>query len=222
MTKMISPSIMCADFMKLEQCIKDFEENGIEYIHVDIMDGDFVPNFTLGTDFCRVLKENTNIPLDIHLMVDRPEEKLEWFKVSEGDFVSVHYESTPHIHRALQKIRLMGAKPMLAINPATPVSVLENVLDVIDGVLIMTVNPGFAGQALIEATLAKITTVREFLNQKGHTDTLIEVDGNVSFINAERMSKAGADIFVAGTSSIFKKDLSMAEGITILRQSIES
>ncbi len=139
---------MCVDFIKLEHTLLDFKNFGIEYIHIDIMDGSFVPNFTLGTDFCKMLKRETSIPLDLHLMVEHPEDKLTWFGINEGDYVSVHYESTPHICRALQRIRDLGGKPMIALNPGTPICILENVLDLIDGVLLITVNPGFSGQSL--------------------------------------------------------------------------
>ncbi|MBE6549047.1 MAG: ribulose-phosphate 3-epimerase [Ruminococcaceae bacterium] len=219
--KQISPSIMCADFMNLEKCIRDFEKNGIEYIHVDIMDGHFVPNFTLGTDFCKALKKATNIPLDIHLMVENPEEKLGWFEFGEGDYVSVHYESTKHLQRVLSEIRKRGAKPMVAINPATPIDVLRWILPDIDAVLLMTVNPGFAGQKLVEQCLEKITELRSFLDSHGCENVEIEVDGNVSFENARRMSDAGADIFIAGTSSIFKAGVSMDDSVAKLREAIK-
>ena len=218
--KKISPSVMCVDFFKLEEAVRAFEENGIEYIHVDIMDGRFVPNYTLGTDFVKKLKERTKIPLDIHLMIEEPESKLDWFEFGEGDYVSVHYESTRHLHKAVSAIKARGAKAMVAINPATPVSALECVLGEIDGVLIMTVNPGFAGQKLVRSTLPKITQLREQLDGLGYTDVEIEVDGNVSFENAKLMTEAGADIFVAGTSSVFKKDFSLGEGIARLREVI--
>ncbi len=220
MKKKISPSIMCVDFLSIEETIKAFEKGNIDYIHVDIMDGDFVPNFTLGTNFCTQLKKITDIPLDIHMMVNRPDDKLEWFDIGKGDYVSVHYESTPHIHRVLQKIKLLGGKPMIAINPATPMCVLENVLSLIDGVLVMTVNPGFAGQPLIPGAFKKIKAVRKFLDNAGYPEIEIEVDGNVSFENARKMSSAGANIFVAGTSSIFKSDLTLKEGIDNLYQII--
>ena len=205
--------------MNLEKCIRDFEKNGIEYIHVDIMDGQFVPNFTLGTDFCKALKKATNIPLDIHLMVEKPEEKLGWFEFGEGDYVSVHYESTKHLQRVLSEIRKRGAKPMVAINPATPIDVLRWILPDIDAVLLMTVNPGFAGQKLVPHGLVKIQKVRKYLDENGRADALIEVDGNVSFVNAKLMSEAGADIFVAGTSSVFVGD--MDENIPKLREAIK-
>lgn len=221
MKKQIFPSVMCADFFSLRDTVKEFELRGIEYIHVDIMDGQFVSNFTLGTDFIKQLKANTSIPLDIHLMVERPEKALDWFAFGEGDCVSVHLESTCHLQRVLAAIRERGAKAMVAINPATPLCMLENILNDIDGVLVMTVNPGFAGQKLIESTLKKITALRRYLDRNGYTDIEIEADGNVSFENARRMSMAGANIFVAGTSSIFSKDLTLREGIAKLRDAID-
>ena len=211
---------MCADFFDLETYIKEFEKNNIEYIHVDIMDGSFVPNFTLGTDFIKQLKKRTSIPLDIHLMIDSPEQKLDWFEFGEGDYVAVHVESTKHLHKALDAIKKRGAKPMVTINPATPISAIEEVLDIVDGVLVMTVNPGFAGQKLIPSTLKKITALREYLDSHGYSHIEIEADGNVSFENARLMSEAGANIFVAGTSSIFNKDFSLSEGIEKLREVI--
>lgn len=218
MNKKISPSIMCVDFFNLDKCISDFEEYGIDLIHVDIMDGSFVPNFTLGTDFVKALKSKTDIPLDIHLMVNEPESKLDWFEFGENDYVAVHYEATKHLQRTIAAIKSRGAKAMVAINPATPLSALEWVLDDIDAVLVMTVNPGFAGQKLVRATLKKIKDLREYLDREGYGHVEIEVDGNVSFENAELMNKAGANIFVAGTSSIFAKNSSMCENVDKLRK----
>lgn len=221
MNKKISPSIMCAPFFELSKCIKEFEDNGIDLIHVDIMDGDFVQNYTLGTDFIKALKSATSIPLDIHLMINNPESKLDWFEFGENDYVSIHYESTPHLHKAITTIKSKGAKAMVAINPATPINVLESVLDDIDGVLIMTVNPGFAGQKLVASTLRKIKNLREYLDENGYEHIEIEVDGNVSFENAKFMNEAGANIFVAGTSSVFSKNALVSENVDKLRKIIE-
>ena len=220
MKKQISPSMMCADAMNLGTTLREFEREGIEYLHIDIMDGHFVPNFTLGTDYCKILKANTGIPLDIHMMVENPENCLDWFPFGAGDYVSVHVESTRHLQKTLAKIRERGAKAMVALNPATPISAIENVLDDIDAVLIMTVNPGFAGQKLIPATLAKITAMRNYLDERGYDKVEIEVDGNVSFENAAKMNVAGANIFVAGTSSVFTTAFPLSEGIAKLREVI--
>lgn len=220
MQKKISPSVMCADFFRLDTYIEVFEKCNIDMIHVDIMDGSFVPNYTLGTDFIKALKRKTEIPLDIHLMINKPENKLDWFEFGENDYVSVHYESTPHLHKAVSAIKSRGAKAMVAVNPATPICVLESILDDTDAVLVMTVNPGFAGQKLIKSGLEKITRLRNYLDKNGYEHIEIEADGNVSFENAALMSKAGANIFVAGTSSIFTKDLKLEDAVNKLRKNI--
>ncbi|MBQ9760957.1 MAG: ribulose-phosphate 3-epimerase [Clostridia bacterium] len=218
MKKMIFPSLMCMDFTKFSEQLSTFERHGIEYLHLDVMDGSFVPNFTLGTDFIKQVRKVTDIPLDIHLMINDPENKLDWFEFGEGDIVSIHVESTKHLQRALQKIKARGAKPYVAINPATPLVMIEDVLEDIDGILVMTVNPGFAGQKLVPQTLKKIARARALLDANGKADAEIEVDGNVSFINAKLMSEAGANIFVAGTSSVFVGN--MDENIDKLRDVI--
>ena len=212
--------MMCADIFALGETLKALEENGVSYLHIDVMDGEFVPNFTLGTDYCRIMKRASSIPLDIHLMINDPEKKLSWFDFGEGDIVSVHFESTKHPYLALQMIRERGAKAFLAINPGTASSVILPMLSVMDGVLVMTVNPGFAGQKLAESTLSKISEVRALAERAGK-DLLIETDGNVSFENAVRMSRAGADIFVAGTSSVFRKDMTLGEGLKKLNECVE-
>ena len=211
---------MCADFFQLDTYIKTFEKCNIDMIHVDIMDGSFVPNYTLGTDFIKALKRKTEIPLDIHLMINNPENKLDWFEFNENDYVSIHCESTPHLHKAISAIKNRRAKAMVAVNPATPICALESILDDIDAVLIMTVNPGFAGQKLIKSVLKKITQLRNYLDKNGYEHIEIEVDGNVSFENAALMSKAGSNIFVAGTSSIFTKDLKLEDAINKLKNNI--
>lgn len=217
MIKKISPSIMCADFLKLEKYIENFEKCNVDLIHVDIMDGNFVPNFTLGTDFVKRLKSITKIPMDIHLMIEKPETKIDWFDFGEGNYVSVHYEATRHLNKTITMIKNKGAKAMVALNPATPINVLESILDDIDAVLIMTVNPGFSGQKLVESTLKKIKNLRNFLDKEGYENIEIEVDGNVSFENAKLMNEAGANIFVCGTSSIFSQTGSIIENINSFR-----
>ncbi len=152
------------------------------------------------------------------MMINDPESKLGWFPIGEGDYVSIHLESTRHLQKALAAIRAARAKPMAAINPATPICMLENILDDIDGVLVMTVNPGFAGQKLVESTLKKITQLREYLDKNGYSHIEIEVDGNVSFENAKRMKEAGANIFVVGTSSVFSSEFPLSEGIEKMRE----
>lgn len=199
----IAPSMMCADLDRLSGLLGTFRDNGIGFLHIDVMDGVFVDNFCLGTEYCRKLRTMTDIPLDLHLMITEPEKKLGWFDIQPGEQAAVHAEATRHLQKALACIREYGARPAAAINPATPLSVLDYVLDDLDTVLLMTVNPGFAGQKLIPAMLNKITECRRYLDGRGHPEIAIEVDGNVSFENARRMREAGADIFVAGTSSVF-------------------
>jgi len=200
----LSPSMMCADLFQLAETIKIFEAHTISYLHIDVMDGSFVPNIMMGTETVRQMRQFTSIPMDIHLMIEEPGEKLEWFEPRSGDYVSVHAETTRHLQRVLAKIRNLGAKPMLAINPATSLSVAEEVFCDVDAVLIMTVNPGYAGQKLILQTLEKIKRLRMLLDDKGFEHVEIEVDGNVSLENAAKMREAGANIFVAGTSLLFR------------------
>ena len=215
----IAPSMMCCSFLDLKQQLAAFEKNGIDLLHIDVMDGSFVPNFALGTDFVKQLKKATNIPLDVHLMIENPENHLASFPVGEGDYVSVHYESTRHLQRVLASIRALGAKPLLAINPATPVEVAIDVLDDIDGLLVMTVNPGFAGQKMVPHSIDKISRARAFLDSHGRPDAEIEGDGNVSIPNAIMMKNAGANIFVAGTASLFNGQ-DMTQNIKDFRKSV--
>jgi ribulose-phosphate 3-epimerase len=209
--------MMCIDYARIGETLALFADLGVEYLHVDVMDGVFVKNYTLGTDFCRQLRRMSSIPLDIHLMITEPEWKIAWFDVQPGEFVSVHAEATDHLERALAGIRQMGGRPMAALNPATPLCALDYVLDDIDAVLLMTVNPGFAGQKLIPATLGKIADCRKYLDERGHPGIRIEVDGNVSFSNAVKMREAGADLFVCGSSSVFSGD-DLAGNIRRLRE----
>lgn len=216
----LSPSLMCADPFCLRETLDEFLRCGVEYLHLDVMDGVFVPNFTLGTDLCRRIKAYSPIPLDLHLMIGAPEQKLGWFAFGAGDIVSLHAESTRHLQKALAAVLERGGLPFVALNPATPLCFLEPVLDDLAGVLVMAVNPGFAGQKMIPSTLRKIAAVRALLDENGRTDACIEVDGNVSPENAKKMRRAGADIFVAGTASIFKPDLPLSAGLAGLREAV--
>lgn len=217
----ISPSMMCADFTELRRTLEVFEKFGVEYLHLDIMDGHFVPNITLGESLIKQIRKITAIPFDYHLMITDPETKIDWFDLRAGDLMSVHYESTPHVQRAMGKIKDKGAKAGVALNPATPLNVLDYLACDIDFLLLMTVNPGFAGQNVVRQTLGKIRDARTYLDEKGYTDVMIEVDGCVSFPNAKIMRKNGADIFVGGTSSIFGASTDLAQGLAELRAAIK-
>lgn len=219
--KKICPSMMCVEIDKLSEYLKIFEEEGADYLHIDIMDGKYVPNYTMGTDYVKQLRKKTSIPLDVHLMVDSPERKIGWFDFQEGEYVSVHAESTPHLQKALQAVKDTGAKAMAAINPATRAEELAYVLDDLDGLLVMTVNPGFAGQRIIPQMLAKIEDCRRYLTERGHADIEIEVDGNVSYELAGVMSRKGADIFVAGSSSFMNGTEGLRMGFRKLRRIVE-
>ena len=157
---LLSPSMMCADLTRLEHILLQFEKEGVEYLHVDIMDGEFVPNITLGVDFCRLLRRLTVIPLDIHLMIVNPENKLKWFDIRPGELVSVHCESAVDIRGCLKYVRDIGANALTAVSPDTPLSVLDDLYGYIDGVLIMSVNPGFAGQRIIPNSFDKVRDLR--------------------------------------------------------------
>jgi len=221
LTGKIAVSMMCADIAKICETIKTFEENDIDYLHIDVMDGCFVPNLQIGVDYIKQLRNLSTIPLDIHLMITEPEKKLEWFDIREGEMISVHYESTENLQQALAFIKQKGATPVLAINPATPVDVIDGHITNAEVILLMTVNPGHAGQQMIPQMFEKIRDLRKWLDNTGFNNIEIEVDGNVSFENAKIMRDAGADIFVAGSSSIFHKDMTLNENITKLRSSIQ-
>lgn len=203
----ISASMMCSDLIDLKETIRIFEEEGIEYLHIDMMDGTFVPNFGLGVDYIRGIRKLTNIPLDIHLMVKDPEYKFQWIGLKPSDTVSIHYESTFQVQRALDYLEPFGCKRFLAINPATPVSALEEVLEYIDGINLLMVNPGFAGQKIVPSTMRKAQKVADLLKREGREDIILEVDGNITPENGKKLRAIGASRFVAGTSAIFKGNL---------------
>ena len=215
---MISTSMMCAQIDDLNTYLRAFEKNGIEYLHIDVMDGCFVPNLMLGAEYVKQLRKLTSIPLDVHLMIVEPEKKIPWFDFQPGEFVAVHYESTKEWRKCLEMVRAAGATALAAINPPPPVSVLEDVIDVIDGVLVMTVNPGFAGQKAVPETIQKIADARELLKKHGKGDLPIEVDGYCSFEMAPKMREKGADIFVCGTSSVFTNKMPLDESIAKFRE----
>ncbi|MBP2097372.1 ribulose-phosphate 3-epimerase [Enterococcus rivorum] len=194
----IAPSILSADFANLERDIQLVEKLGADYIHVDVMDGQFVPNITFGPNVVSAIRPITKLPLDVHLMIVQPENYIEAFAKAGADIITVHQESTPHIHRAIQMIKAAGVKAGVVINPGTPLVAIENVLDLVDQVLIMTVNPGFGGQSFIESALDKIAQLKEWKETKGYTYD-IEVDGGIIPETAERCKEAGANVFVAGS-----------------------
>lgn len=204
----ISASMMCSDLIDLKDTIKIFEDEKIEYLHIDVMDGTFVPNFGLGVDYIRGLRKLTSIPLDIHLMVKDPEYKFQWIGIQPTDTVSIHYESTFQVQRALDYLEQYGCKRFLAINPATPISALEEVLDYIDGINLLMVNPGFAGQKIVPSTMRKAQKVADLLKREGRENIILEVDGNITPENGQKLRAIGASRFVAGTSAIFKGELS--------------
>ena len=218
----ISASMMCSDLVDLKETIKIFEEEGIEHLHIDMMDGNFVPNFGLGVDYIRGLRKLTSIPLDLHLMIKDPEYKLQWSGIKETDIVSIHYESSFQVQRVLDWLAPYGCKRFLAINPATPINALEEVLDYIDGINLLMVNPGFAGQKIVPSTVKKAQKVMDFLKQENRDDIIVEVDGNITPENAKRLRDIGASIFVAGTSAIFKGDVNKyVDNIKTFRKSIK-
>lgn len=213
--------MMCSDLIDLKETIKIFEEERIEYLHIDVMDGNFVPNFGLGVDYIRGLRKLTNIPLDIHLMVKDPEFKFQWIGILPTDTVSIHYESTFQVQRALDYLQPFGCKRFLAINPATPVNALEEVLEYIDGINVLMVNPGFAGQKIVPSTMRKAQKVADLLKREGREDIILEVDGNITPENGSKLRKIGASRFVAGTSAIFKGSIeNYKNNIQLFRKSI--
>ncbi|AZO94142.1 ribulose-phosphate 3-epimerase [Halocella sp. SP3-1] len=219
MKSKISPSMMCTDLMNVEEEISVLEEVGVDYLHIDIMDNHFVPNITLSTDFINAVRNKTSVPLDIHLMINNPEKTFHLYKgCNKQDIICIHYEATKHVQRTLVMIKKLGARAGIALNPGTPICMIEDLLSDIDIVLVMTVNPGFAGQKVIPSTLDKIERLRKLLDQAGYTDIEIEVDGNVSFENAKIMREKGANIFVGGTSSIFNKDASISDNCKRLKK----
>lgn len=208
-----SASIMCVDFFKLEAEIKILETYGVDYLHIDIMDGHFVPNIALGSDFCRQLRQASSIPLDMHFMVENIDRFLQFFNL-EGSLVSFHPETSLHPLRTIDFIREQGGKPGIAIDPAYHWNQYEYLYGALDFVLIMSVSPGYAGQKLIPSALQKTRQLRDYLDSNGMQHIPIEIDGNVSWENIPVMVESGTEILVTGTSSVFSRDLPREETFT--------
>jgi ribulose-phosphate 3-epimerase len=210
-TVRIAPSILSADFAILGEQIAAVERGGADLIHVDVMDGHFVPNLTIGVPVVRSIRKVATVPLDVHLMIEEPDRYLESFVDAGASMISVHLEVLPHLHRTLQAIKELGAKAGVAMNPSTPVGMLEEVAGMVDHVLVMSVNPGFGGQTFIPRSESKIQAIRALLNRQGNSAP-IEVDGGIDTSNASRLVAAGATILVAGTSIFGTGDPERAVG----------
>ncbi|MET3728785.1 ribulose-phosphate 3-epimerase [Fictibacillus halophilus] len=202
----IAPSILSADFSRLGDDIKAVEEAGADYIHVDVMDGHFVPNITIGPLVVQAIRPVTKLPLDVHLMIENPDRYIEEFAKAGADIISVHVEASPHLHRTVQLIKQHGVKAGVVINPATSVDSIRHILQDVDLVLLMTVNPGFGGQAFIESVVPKIKEVSDLVKTQG-LNVEIEVDGGVNPETARLCVEAGANVLVAGSAIYGKKDL---------------
>ena len=218
MNSLISPSILSADFTNLGVDVRACEKGGADMIHIDVMDGSYVPNITFGPDIVKACRRITNLPLDVHLMIVEPEKHLKSFIDAGADIVTVHFETCPHIHRTLQTIREMGAKAGLTFNPGTPMDSLNYLGDLVDQVLIMSVNPGFGGQKFIPISLEKIAAAKLML-EKWNSEAVIQVDGGISAQTIAEVYLAGARNFVAGTA-VFGHPEGIAAGIAALRAAL--
>ncbi len=216
----IAPSLLAADFGHIAKAAHELERSGAERIHVDVMDGVFVPNFTFGTDTVRVLRRETSLPLEVHLMIVDPDKHLSTFASAGADAITVHYEASPHLHRTLTSIRALDCRSGAAINPSTPALMLDDVLEACDLALVMTIDPGFGGQQLIPHTLRKVEQLRHEIQRQG-LETEVEVDGGVDASNAKACVDAGADVLVAGTA-VFKHEGGPEAGVAALRLALSN
>ncbi len=212
---LIAPSLLSADFSRLRDEVLDVERAGADWLHIDVMDGHFVPNLTIGPLVAAAVKPHTNLPLDCHLMVTEPEKWIEEFARAGASVITVHVEASVHLDRLLRRIRELGCKAGISLNPATPLSSIEEVLGIVDLVLVMSVNPGFGGQKFIEAALEKVSRLAEIRKESGGK-FLIEVDGGVSAANSAKLVAAGADVLVAGSAVFGNSD--RAKAIADLRK----
>lgn len=201
----IAPSILSADFARLGEEIRKVEKAGADYIHMDVMDGHFVPNITIGPLIVKAASSITDLPLDVHLMISEPDDFIKDFAEAGANIITVHAEAATHLHRTIQFIRDQGVRPAVALNPATPLDTLEYVLSHLDMVLLMTVNPGFGGQAFIPEVIPKIQKLRRMVEDLG-LNLEIEVDGGIGPDTINRVSAAGADVFVAGSAIFYSDD----------------
>ena len=216
----LAPSILSADFGRLGEQVAEADRAGADYIHVDVMDGRFVPNLTIGPVVVQGIRGSTNLPLDVHMMVVEPERLVEDFAKAGADHLIVQAEACPHLHRVLQQIREVGCKAGVAINPGTSLSAIEEVLPLLDVVLVMSVNPGFGGQKLIPETVGKVVRMRRILDEGGYSAEL-QVDGGVNEATARTMVEAGATVLVAG-SAVYNDKESVADAMDRLRASLEA
>lgn len=212
----IAPSILSADFAQLGSEIRAIDAAGADWIHVDVMDGHFVPNLTIGPPIVKALRGHTDKPFDVHLMISPVDAFLDDFANAGADIITVHPEAGPHVHRTLQYIRTLGKKPGIALNPGTPAKMLDYLIDMVDLVLVMSVNPGFGGQSFIDSQLRKIEAVRKMIEKTGR-DIALEVDGGINQENASRVIAAGADVLVAGTATFKGGPDNYAQNIEALR-----
>lgn len=206
MTPLIAPSILSADFGRLADEVRAIEEGGCDLVHVDVMDGRFVPNLTIGPLVVEAVKKTAQKPLDVHLMIVEPEKYVDAFVAAGASILTVHAEACTHLHRTIQQIRKAGARPAVSLNPATPLSAIDYVLEDVDMVLLMSVNPGFGGQSFIPSTLRKIRELRQMADERGLRDLWIEVDGGIGPKNVAEVAAAGANVFVAGSAVFGAED----------------
>jgi ribulose-phosphate 3-epimerase len=216
MTLKIAPSILSADFARLADGVAEAEAAGADWVHVDVMDGHFVPNLTIGPPVVAALRRVTDLPLDVHLMIEAPERYVEAFADAGADLLTVHQEATRHVHRTIQAIKHRGMRAGVSLNPATPVGVLEEIIQELDMVLVMSVNPGFGGQSFIPSSTAKIDKVRRLLRAGSLDHVEIEVDGGIGPDTAAEVVAAGATVLVAG-AAVFGGASSVAENIRAIR-----